>query len=172
MLFILCLNGFSTCWVAYVTTTVNLREGPSTEYGIITQIPINALVYYDSNDMSGDFVRVIYINKDISGYISLRYVVNKNKVNVDKSGQLQVVGTSYSYNPEISIKNKSDYTMTLRLNDDFYKFAPHTVKTIVVLPGNITITASSPGVIPYIGEDVVQSRNSYEWTFYVKTIKH
>lgn len=165
------MNSFATRWVARVTTGVNLREGPSTDYGIITKIPKNAFVFYDDEDSEDGFLRVIFIDKDISGYISARFVSNYKEVEVDQSGQLQMVGSSESYNPELNIKNKSNYTMTLRIGDSSYKFAPYSSKTIEVSPGTITFTASSPGVIPYVGKDVVQANYSYDWIFYVSTTR-
>ena len=82
-----------------------------------------------------------------------------------------MVGSSESYNPELNIKNKSNYTMTLRIGYSSYKFAPYSSKTIEVSPGTITFTASSPGVIPYVGKDVVQANYSYDWIFYVSTTR-
>ncbi len=158
-------------WIAQVTTTVNLREGPSTSFDIITTIPQDAFVFYNDEDILDDFVSVIYIDKDLAGYVSTRYLKKGGEVTVDESGQLQLVGTTDTYNPEINVTNSTNLTMTLKMNDKSYKFSPYSKQTIYVAPGSVTMTASAPGVIPYVGEDHVKSNYIYDWEFYITTMR-
>ncbi len=170
-LFVALSECLATRWVARVTTNVNLREGPSTLYDIIVTIPKNAYIYYNDEEICDGFVPVIYIDTDIHGYISNRYIKNEQEVAVDDSGQLQLVGTTEEYDPEINIENNTNVTMTLRMNDKEYKFSPREKKPIIVPPGQVTMTASSPGVIPYVGIDYVESNYVYDWVFYIKTVR-
>ncbi len=166
-----CPDCVAKLWVAYTTANLNLREGPSTSYDIITQIPKEGFVFYNDEDASDGFVWVIYIDEDLSGYVSTQYIHNYQEVEIDESGQLQFVGDSDDYNPEINIKNDTDLKLTLEMNSSTYEFAPHAMRTITISPGEVLMTARAKGVTPYVGKDKVESNCIYEWTFYISTVR-
>jgi hypothetical protein len=57
-------------YIAYVTTAVNLRDAPSIDSNIIDKIPAKKFIFINSADKIGNYYHVIYIDKDIEGYVN------------------------------------------------------------------------------------------------------
>ena len=156
-------------YLAETTTILNLRECPSTNCDILANIPKGSAVFtkIDSND---DFVKILYIDKDLYGYVSKKFLSNFKEVKVDKEGVLKVVGKSnQTYNSEVEIENRTNKHVTINIGSSIYKYYPHEKRTITLSPGTYDITASSPGLLPYIGNDKIDAGKKYSWYFYIKT---
>ena len=108
-----------------------------------------------------------YISKNIEGYVSAIYLEKEKQIDVDSNGVFQKVGTYSGYDPELSILNKTDLNITVKINDNRYAFKPNERRTITCAPGTVSIIASSPGVIPYVGNDVVENNGRYNWEFFI-----
>lgn len=159
-------------YIAETTTILNLRECPSVDCDIIAKIPAKSAVF-TRIDSGEDFVKILYIEKDLYGYVSKKFLNNLNEVQVDKEGVLKVVGkSSQSFNSEIEIENKTNKHVTINIGSSIYKYYPHEKRTITLSPGTYDITASSPGLLPYIGNDKVDAGKKYSWYFYIKTEKY
>lgn len=174
LLSVILLN-FTICFaqysIGYTTTTVNLRECASTECNILCKIPTRGNVFVFTQEKENGFYRVIYIDKDIEGYISANYIRLTQKVHVNQSGTLQKIGESEELWPTISIENDCNVKTTLRLNSKTYFLDPHEKRDIVSDPGQVLIIASSPGIIPYVGADVLENNSNYWWKFFVVSSK-
>lgn len=154
-------------YIAYVTTAVNLRDAPSIDSNIIDKIPAKKFIFINSADKIGNYYHVIYIDKDIEGYVNSNFFKIYKPIKENRNGTLQVVGESKDYAPSIKIYNKANVSMTLRLGTNKYKFGPYEKKTIIASPGEINILVSSPGIQPYIGIDKLKNNIEYSWTFFV-----
>lgn len=156
-----------------VMTTLNLREGPSAEYGKIIQIPKNsyfvAIVDEDAEIQEGAFVYGLYVDEDLYGYVSSDYLYPERDLETDRGGVLSKAGESYGYDPEIKITNSCNRNITVQINGTNYPFSPQQVRTITCPPGSVSIFASSPGVIPYSATDHVSENSLYTWKFYIET---
>lgn len=175
VLFLFALNhisGFAQYFIGIVTTTVNLRECASTECNILYKIPKNGNVFIFTDKEENGFYKVIYIDEDIEGYVSSRYIKLRQEVPINKNGTLQKIGQNTDLWPVISIENACDVRTTLRINNKTYFLEPHQTQDIVSEPGQATIIASSKGIIPYIGADVLENNSEYWWKFYVVTSRH
>lgn len=155
-------------YIGVVTTNLNLREGPSTEYDVICRISKGEYVFIDTDETENGFYYVVYVNRDEIGYVSRKYVTIIEEVKVDNKGVLEVVGELLTYNSsEVVITNSSSYKCTIRIGGNNYKFNPKETRSITVNPGTYNIQASAPGVIPYIGSEKLVGGYIYNWTFYV-----
>lgn len=164
--------GFSQYYIGYTTTMLNLRECPSTECNVICQMPKHSTIFIFTDNKIDGFYKVIFIDKDIEGYASENYIKLQHKVSVDKNGTLQKIGQATSMWPTISIENKCEYKTTLRLNSKTYYLKPYEQREIVSDPGQVLIIASSPGISPYVGADVLENNSLYWWQFYVVNSKN
>lgn len=178
LLIILCLTvSYSFSETHYilcrVTTNLNLREGPSSQYDIIGKMPKNsyfvAIMPDGMETYSGMFVYGLYVGKDVYGYVCETYLDVVEEIETDQGGVLSKVGESYGYDPEVEITNSSNAKITVRIDDTNYPFNPHQVRTIICSPGKVSIFASSPGVIPYSATDYISSNCRYTWKFYIET---
>lgn len=158
-------------YIAYATTNVNLRECPSTDCSILANVPKNEILFVDTEDKIGDFYHVIFVDKDISGYIHSRYVKLYKKVKEENGNILSESGETETFNPTVNVTNDTDVTMTLKLNSEEYHFNAHEVKDLTLSPGEVKIRASSPGIIPYVGKDKVRNNYEYTWKFYIITVR-
>ncbi|WP_405199362.1 SH3 domain-containing protein [Christiangramia sp. LLG6405-1] len=57
--------------------TLNLREGPGSEYDIITTLPLHKELIYLA--MIGDWVKVKSRNEETTGFVHYKYVVVVDK---------------------------------------------------------------------------------------------
>lgn len=160
-------------FIAQVSSQVNLREGPGTNYKIVSKIPKGSYVLLSSSDKGQSFRKILYIDKNTYGYISSKYLTNYQKLEEDASGNLQPVSRNYKHTADIIIKNNSNKNATINVGSNSYKFKPHETRTITnIKPGKYKIMASAPGVIPYVAIDNVEAGYEYSWEFYITTIRH
>ena len=77
------------------------------------------------------------------------------------------------YALNIKIKNNTTKNATINVGSKSYKFKPHETRTITNLkPGQYSIMASAPGVIPYVAVDNIEAGYEYSWEFYITTVRH
>lgn len=178
ILFLFCvmLLSITCCYAKYfigrTTTNVNLRECASTECNILCKIPKMGNVFVFEDEKENGFYKVIYIDKDIEGYISAKYVSFIQEVQVNTKGTLQKTGEHSDFWPIISIENACDVRTTLRMNNKTYYLDPNKTQEIVSEPGQVLIIASSPGIIPYVGADVLENNSNYWWKFFIVSSKN
>jgi len=162
-------NAKADYYIAYATTTVNLRACPSTNCEVLAKVPKNEILFVDTEEYEDGFYHVIFVELDKSGWIHSKYVQLYKKVEEQDGNVLSLSGESQNYDPEVNILNDADVAMTLAINSEEFHFNPHESKTITLSPGEVKLRASSPGIIPYVGKDKVVSNGIYDWKFYVIT---
>lgn len=159
-------------YLARTITNLNLRECPSINCDILANIPKGSTIFtkIDSNE---EYIKILYIDKDLYGYVNKKYIANFQEVKVDKEGVLKVVGNSaQASTSEVEIENRTNKHVTINIGSSIYKYYPHEKRTITLSPGTYDITASSPGLLPYIGNDKIDAGKKYSWYFYIKTEKY
>ena len=163
------LNSFAQNYIAVTTSGVNMREGPSTEYGIIEHLTTGTTLYVDLDEEIDGWYLVVDIENDIEGYVSSRYVKLAKRLSKSGTTSIQKSAPSYNYDPIIHIKNSSSSSMTLRINCTTYKLSPYSSTDVTMMPGRFTFRASAPGVVPKSGEYTIENNYDYEWEFYIVT---
>lgn len=168
-LFLTSLTGFSQSYLGWVTSQVNFRQGPGTDYVVISSLQAGSQIFIVSLDTENDFYNVIDIASDKEGYIHKSFVKLGQEVEKNEKGMFTPSGKTSTYNPEIEIFNNTSLTLTLKLNSETYSFYPQQKRTITLSPGSYNYRASAPGVIPNIGTEYMESNMGYTWQFYIVT---
>lgn len=154
--------------IAYTISNLNLREGPGTDYDIITKIPQYETVFYDDDDRDDDFTKVIYVATGDEGYVSSKYLDGFTPVKVNEDGLFQATGDAVSRYSDVVLYNDADVTANIKFGNAKYKVAPHTNKTISnVSKGKYNVVVSSPGTIPYVGVEKIIGGKTYTSHFYL-----
>jgi hypothetical protein len=170
LLFALISNqGLAQSRLGWTTQKVNFRSGPGTEFSIISSLSAGQQIFIISTESENDFYNIIDIKSNKEGYIHKSFVKLGKIVEEQQGGLFESSGSSVNYSPEAEIFNNTDIELTLKINSTAYSFAPHQKKTITLSPGNSSYRASAPGVIPYIGNEYLQSNMKYTWQFYIVT---
>jgi hypothetical protein len=170
LLFALISNqGLAQSRLGWTTQKVNFRSGPGTEFSIISSLSAGQQIFIISTESENDFYNIIDIKSNKEGYIHKSFVKLGKIVEEQQGGLFESSGSSVNYSPEAEIFNNTDIELTLKINSTAYYFAPHQKKTITLSPGNSSYRASAPGVIPYIGNEYLQSNMKYTWQFYIVT---
>ena len=163
-------NGLlSQSYLGTIIKQVNFREGPATDYGVISSLKSGTLIFIISLEMENDFYNIIDIKTDKEGYIHKSFVKIGEIVEKNDRGMFTPSGKTSTYNPEIEIFNNTSMTLTLKLNSETYSFSPKQKRTITLSPGTYNYRASAPGVIPNIGTEYMESNMGYTWQFYIVT---
>ncbi|MBK9103290.1 MAG: SH3 domain-containing protein [Saprospiraceae bacterium] len=169
ILFVVSLSMYSQSYLGSVTKQVNFRQGPGTDFDIISSLSPGTQIFVVSLDSENDFYNIIDIATDREGWIHKSFIKLGQIVEKNEGGIFAPSGQSSTYNPEIEIFNNTSLTLSLKLNSDIYSFSPKQRKTITLSPGSYSYRASAPGVIPNIGTELMESNMSYTWQFYIVT---
>ncbi len=161
----------SQAYLGWTTKTVNLREGPGTDYEILRSLKGGSQIFVLSNIPDKEFYSIIDIDTNTYGYVHKSFVKLGERVTEGK-GLFSHEGKSSGYNPEIEIYNDTSKELTLNLNNIRYSFYPRETKTIEIAAGNYSYIASAPGVQPYIGKDDLDDGQKYSWKFYIVTSRY
>lgn len=160
---------YSQSYLGNITKQVNFREGPSSEYKIISSLKPFTQVFIVSLVTENDYYNIIDIATDREGYVHKSYVKIGKLVSKSNQSVFTPNGKSSDYDSEVKIFNNTTKTLTLKMNNELYRFAPYETKNIKLTPGEYDFRASAPGVIPYIGTERLNSSQAYSWQFYIRT---
>ena len=158
---------FSQSYLGWVTKQVNFRQGPGTDYGVISSLKQGAQIFIVSLEAENEFYNIVDIATDKEGYIHKSFIKIGEIVEKNESGIFTPSGKTSSYNSEIEIFNNTSLTLTLKLNIETYNFSPKQKRTIILSPGIYNYRASAPNVIPNIGTENMESNMGYSWQFYI-----
>lgn len=160
---------FSQSYLGWVTKQVNFRQGPGTDYSVISSLKPGTQIFIVSLETENDFYNIIDIATDKEGYIHKSFVKIDEIVEKNESGMFTPRGKISTYDPQLEIFNNTSLTLSLKLNNEAYIFAPMQRRTLTLSPGNYNYRASAPGVIPNIGTENMDSNMNYSWEFYIVT---
>ncbi len=160
---------YSQSYLAVTTSQLNLRTGPGTEHAVIKLLNPNTSIFIISAVPEGDFYNVVDIESNKEGYVHKSYVKFIEQVKPNEEGIFTPTGKTNSYGSELTVKNDTKLTLTLKFNETTYSFSPNETKILNVSAGTYSYRASAPGVIPDFGTESMQSGTSYSWTFYIVT---
>lgn len=159
-------------FLGQTTSAVNFRTGPSSSNSKIKTLSAGSTIYVYSNKSVNNYYKAIDVMSSQIGWVHKNYVKYVQDVDVNEKGAFQSTGYTSSYNSEVSIRNKSTYTIKLVVGEETFTLSPNSTKSVKVKPGRKYYIATAPGVIPASGYQSFQSNNGYEWEFWVQTTKY
>ncbi|MDA0178421.1 SH3 domain-containing protein [Mesoflavibacter profundi] len=159
-------------FLGQTTSSVNFRSGPSSSNSKIKTLSAGSTVYVYSNKSINNYYKAIDVMTSQIGWIHKNYVKYVQDVDVNEKGAFQSTGYTSSYNSEVSIRNKSSYTIKLVVGEETFTLSPNSTKSVKVKPGRKYYIATAPGVIPASGYQSFHSNNGYEWEFWVQTSRY
>jgi len=165
---LLSLTGYCQSYLGTISKQVNLREGPGTDYQIITSLKPKTQIFVVSLETEDDFYSIIDIATDKSGYVHKNYVVVGKELSKSEGG-FTPTGKSGQENPEAEVFNNTNKSMTLKLNSNTYTFKAKEKKTLALSASTYSFIASAPGVIPNFGSKTFERNTLYTWEFYIVT---
>ena len=160
---------FSQSFMGEITKQVNFRNGPGTDYEIISVLKPDKQVFIVSIETNNDFYNIIDIETNKEGYVNKAFVKIIKEVKRSNESVFTPTGKSSNYNCDVKVFNNTSKTMSLKMNDDMFYFEPYETKNLDMNPENYDFRASAPGVIPYIGKEKLVSNQGYSWEFYIVT---
>jgi hypothetical protein len=169
LLFLVSNSIFSQSYLGTITKQVNFRGGPGSSYEIISLLKAGTQIFISSLETENDFYSIINIATNEEGYVHKSYVKVGKLVARSNQSVFTPDGVSSSYESELKIFNNTSKTLTLKMNSKLFYFSPYETKNISISPGEYDFRASAPGVIPYIGNESLNSGQAYSWQFYIRT---
>ena len=156
-------------YLGYVNKQVNFRQGPGTDYKIIKSLIPGTQLFINSLNTSNNYYSVIDIYSNMEGYVHKSYVNVGEKVEKNDGGLFVPTEKTNTSLSKIEVYNNTSLTLTLKMGNMTYSFFPQQKKEINVNPGNYNYRVSAPGVIPYIGKEIINSGYNYSWSFRIVT---
>ena len=151
-------------YIANTITNLDLKERPLNGE-IIASIPRGTSVLI-KNTTDKVFAMILYIDKNIYGYVNKQFLTNFKEVCVENEGVFRVVGKStQTTKSDIEIYNLTNKKMTIKIGVFLYRFYPHEKRIITLFPGIYDIISSSLGQMPYIGSGKIEAGKKYSINF-------
>jgi hypothetical protein len=169
MVFFVSQTVYTQSYLGTITKQVNFREGPGSSYEIISPLKPGTQIFISSLETENDYYSIINIATNEEGYVHKSYVKVGRLVARSNGSVFTPNGSTSSYNSELKIYNNTSKTLTLKMNSELFYFSPHETKNISISPGEYDFRASAPGVIPYIGNESLNSGQAYSWQFFIRT---
>ncbi len=161
--------GITQSYLGQTTTTVNFRSEPNTSCDVIDTLFEGTSLFIISTEKVKGFYHALNIHTNEEGYVHGDYVNLIEEIPQNEESIFTATGTTDD-EPELVVFNNTNIHMTLKMNDVLYSFSPHEKRTLKLSPGEYSYRASSSGVIPYHGKEVVKNGMIYEWEFYIVTV--
>lgn len=156
-------------YLAVTKQKANLRDMPDKSSEVLDQLKMNSQLFVYSSETTNGYYNVIDIETDQEGWIHNSLVKLLEVISKSKVSPFSPEGRTTGANCIIDVKNNTSISMTLKMNSTYYYFDPQETKTLTFSPGDYTYIASAPSVIPYFGDDTLESGNKYSWVFYIET---
>lgn len=148
---------------------VNLREGPGTDYQVLRSLPQGSQLFVVVDQVENDFYPVVDIGSNVEGFVHRSFVKLIKILEENREGVFTPTGRTSSNLAELEIYNRTELTLTLKLDEETYTFRPHERTTLQVQPRRYSYRASAPGVLPDFGSETIDSGTAYSWEFYIVT---
>jgi hypothetical protein len=162
-------SSFSQSYLGAISKQVNLREGPGSEFKVLSSLKPKTQIFIVSLEDENGYYSVIDIRTNKSGYVNKSYVSVGKELPKSEGGLFTPSGSSSQADPEVEIFNNTSLTMTLKLNSESFTFKPKEKKTLTLSSISYSFIASAPGVIPNYGSEALESNTKYTWQFYIVT---
>jgi hypothetical protein len=157
-------------YLAVTTQKANLRDMPEKGSEVLDLLKANAQIFVYSSETTGGYYNVIDIETDQEGWVHSSLVKLVEEIQKSDVSPFSPEGRTSGTECLIEVTNNTSLSMTLKMNATYYYFDPRETKTLTFSPGAYTYVASAPSVIPYFGDDTLQSGYKYSWIFYVETV--
>jgi hypothetical protein len=155
-----------------VVSKANLREEPNTSSRVIRQLQNGEIVVLISGVPTGSWYNVIHVDSSEEGWINNSTIKIKYTERRKSPPVFQERETGTIDDPRIEITNDSNRPLYLKLGDsDRFLISPREMKILSRQPGKYDFYASSPGVIPALGEKDFRAGITYQWRFYIVTTR-
>lgn len=154
-------------YLGSITKQVNFREGSSSNDNIISSLKPNTQIFIISLESENDYYNIIDITNDKEGYVHKSYIKVGKLVSRSDKSVFTPNGESTTFESEVKIFNNTSKTLTLKMNSQQFYFSPYETKHISINPDEYDFRASAPGVIPYIGTEILKGKQAYSWEFYI-----
>jgi SH3-like domain-containing protein len=122
-----------------------------------------------SRTKTKNWINVIDLESGNEGWVYVSHVKIYYTRNPKSSvPEFQERRTASNRSPEITIKNDTDRTLSLRVGDQRYTIESYSSRTISLTAGTYKFYASAPRVYPLMGEKYWSNGSVYSWTFYIE----
>jgi hypothetical protein len=159
-------------YIGSVTGTVNFRSAPETSSQVFSSLVPGTPLFIVSTELRNGYYEVVNIETNQEGYVHHKYVEIGEEVAANTEGIFTPVLTGAGNNPTLKILNNTNLTLTLKMNEQLYSFAPKESKEVTLNPGSYRYRASAPGVIPDHGIETLKRNYEYDWQFFIETRRY
>lgn len=148
---------------------INMRDQPNESSSLIKKLSYGSLLVVVDREKNNGWINVIDVESGKDGWVKADDIDVKYTQKRQPTSQLDRSPTSSTRPPEIEVFNDSNVTLYLNFGGSKYTILANDSVKFTIEPGRYKFYASSPGVLPDFGEDMIQTGFSYIWRFYIVT---
>jgi uncharacterized protein YgiM (DUF1202 family) len=155
-----------------IVQKANLRSGANANTDIITELSKGNVLVLLSKESIGGWYNVIDIETSDEGWIQGNTIEVQftSERHISKPNLARTSTERSDDNPYVVIKNDSENTLYLKLGASRYVIEPNYSKRVDLIPGSYKFYASSPKVLPDIGETTFGRGAYYTWRFFTRKV--
>lgn len=155
-----------------IAQKANLRAEANANSDIILELPQGNLLVLLNKEPTGVWYNVIDVETSEEGWIHGNNIEVQftNERQISKPSLARITTERSDANPYVIIKNDSENTLYLKLGANRYIIEPNYSKRVDLVPGSYKFYASSPKVLPDIGEISFERGAYYTWRFYTQKV--
>lgn len=155
-----------------IVQKANLRASAYANSSVITELSKGNVLVLLSKEPSGVWYNVINVETSEEGWIHGNNIEVQftNERQISKPTLARTTTERSDVNPYVIIKNDSEKTLYLKLGASRYVIEPNYTKRVDLTPGSYKFYASSPKVLPDIGEITFERGAYYTWRFYTHKV--
>lgn len=156
---------FGQLKIASSTSKVNFREGPSKRYKILHTIDKSDLLVILPSKKQNGFVEAFDVETSKSGFVFELLIDVIDTLESQKQSFFEESGVQAEGDIEIKLINRTNTSIFIWINNNFYDVLPHEMKVLILQDEDITYFSSSPGIFPIYGKETLKKGNIYNWNF-------
>lgn len=156
--------------VGYITLdTVSLRDAAGNSGKVVELLTQGDLVVLVDRNRTADWVNVIDLTSGKEGWVYISHLdVYFSKQTKAHLPAFDLKRSEDDRDPDVTIQNDTDRSLTLRVGSGTYTFGPHSGQTIEIPGGSYEFRAWVPGAFPFLGTQNFSKGFNYSWNFFIE----
>ena len=144
---------------------INFRQGPGANFKVLQTVNSSNLLVVLPGEVQNGFVEAFDVETSSRGYVFENLIRITDTLKTAKQNFFEKSGQTTDATVEIELVNGTNQKLFFWINKTEYDISPHEKKVLVLDDEEITYFASTPGLYPVFGKEILQKGNTYTWKF-------
>ena len=151
--------------IGHASTRINFREGPGTQYKIISTLATSNAIVILPRDTINNYLEAFDIEFNHHGYVHVDLITITDTMQPNKQKFFQKEQTKNKFSIQIELYNRTNEDLFIWINGISYDLEPREIKTLQFDDNEIHYFAAAKGIFPVYGLESLMKGYTYKWDF-------